>query len=530
MVVKRKSIVVKKRKKRNQRDKTTIFFLGGCVFFFICILIVMSFFQDDKQPPLEAATVKAETAVFMNPSTRAEQISFLEKDVQLFFIKEGGKQDGNDWSYVTDGDIEGWILNDYLEFRQVKGIVLIPKTLLSLKEKPSFDAKVKKELPGETNITAKSITKNKQGEVWVNVVSKKEEGWLPLSMIHIANDETLIHQSIVFVKHSLNVKKEKNKSSETIASLKEGNRLYVKKVEKDRKGATWYKINIDGEDGFVPKKETVKKMNVTYSVFIHEDKVPIVKKPSKNAEVINHLSFNTEVMPEEEVINAKNEIWFKMKLENGEVGYLPFESVSQEKTKVAYLTFDDGPTETTEKLLNILNEYDAKATFFMLEPHIREYPQIVKKMIEDGNAVGSHSVSHNKALVYASKDSVVYEMQQGLDTIEQVTGVTSHLIRVPYGSIPHMKPEYIQAVEEHEMQLWDWNVDSNDWRYKNNQFIESTMAQVQRIEEKGQSPIILLHDRQVTTEALPELIERLQKLGYQLEPLNETMTPFIFPR
>ncbi|WP_054949666.1 polysaccharide deacetylase family protein [Numidum massiliense] len=196
--------------------------------------------------------------------------------------------------------------------------------------------------------------------------------------------------------------------------------------------------------------------------------------------------------------------------------------------KVAYLTFDDGPTPQSHEILDILKEFDAHATFFMLEPAMKEYPKAVKRMVEEGHAVGMHGVTHDQRAFYASVASVVGEMSAGRETIKKLTGVDTGLIRVPYGSYPHMTPVYKQAVASHGFTMWDWNVDSNDWRFRDGRFLETTIAQVNELEKKGETPVILLHDRAETVPHLRELLSFLKEKGYELEALDATVAPVQF--
>lgn len=203
----------------------------------------------------------------------------------------------------------------------------------------------------------------------------------------------------------------------------------------------------------------------------------------------------------------------------------------QKKKKVAYLTFDDGPTSnSTAEILDILAKYKVKATFFMLDGNVSKNQKLVKRIVEDGHAIGSHGVTHSVEKFYRSKESVLGEMKQGLATLKKVTEVESKLIRVPYGSKPHMKKEYIAAIEKAGYKMWDWNVDSQDWRYAKEpkKIIANTIAQVEKVAKRGQPPIILMHDKNTTAVALPEIIEYLLKHGYQLEPITNEMEAYHF--
>lgn len=196
-----------------------------------------------------------------------------------------------------------------------------------------------------------------------------------------------------------------------------------------------------------------------------------------------------------------------------------------DKHLVAYLTFDDGPSNYTSGILDTLDTYGVKATFFMLEPQMKQYPKIVNRMNEAGHALGLHSVSHDHRKFYKSPTSVVSEMEQTLHTLESITGESTPLIRTPYGSKPYMKQEYMDAVEAHHFILWDWNVDSLDWQYRDKRFVDETLRQVKNLQNKEQAPVILMHDLRATEKFLPVLLDALINMGYEFQPLNDKMKP-----
>ncbi len=201
----------------------------------------------------------------------------------------------------------------------------------------------------------------------------------------------------------------------------------------------------------------------------------------------------------------------------------------ESERKVAYLTIDDGPTEVDGEILDLLAEYGAKATFFMLEPPMRQFPDVVKRIVEEGHVPALHGVTHDVKKFYRSKQSVLDEMHAAQKTLEELTGVRATLIRTPYGSSPNMTPAYKQAVAEHGYQLWDWNVDSRDWKYTNGKYVEHAIQQIEYVSKKGEDPIILIHSRRTTLNHLPKLLDYLVEQGYSLEGLDESMVPYILP-
>ncbi|MCR8644262.1 polysaccharide deacetylase [Paenibacillus sp. N1-5-1-14] len=198
------------------------------------------------------------------------------------------------------------------------------------------------------------------------------------------------------------------------------------------------------------------------------------------------------------------------------------------KKKIAYLTFDDGPTKVTYRILDLLDHYRASATFFMLESRIRRFPSAVERMVEEGHTLGLHGVTHSISQFYASKHSVVQEFDQTRRTIKRITGKDTTLARTPHGSRPYMKASYLKAVNESGYQLWDWNVDSLDWKYRDERMVHLITKQVIQLERRHKNPVILMHDRlDETADFLETILIFLIKKGYELEKLTPSMKPIL---
>lgn len=188
-----------------------------------------------------------------------------------------------------------------------------------------------------------------------------------------------------------------------------------------------------------------------------------------------------------------------------------------DNSKIAYLTFDDGPNANTTQILDILQKYEAKATFFMIEPKIWKFEEEVQRMVTENHTIASHSVTHDKNKVYHSPESLLNEMNTTRATLFAITGIDSHLIRVPYGSKPYLTKDYRDLLASSNLQVWDWNVDSKDWKNTTKEIISTVEAQVASQKKKNNAPIILFHNSPNTVEALPEIIEFLQAEGYVME-------------
>ncbi|MEW9502334.1 polysaccharide deacetylase family protein [Jeotgalibacillus marinus] len=196
-----------------------------------------------------------------------------------------------------------------------------------------------------------------------------------------------------------------------------------------------------------------------------------------------------------------------------------------EDKKVAYLTFDDGPDNISGELLDLLNEYDAKATFFMIEPRMKDHPNEVQRMVDDGHGVGLHGVTHDQTEFYKSSQSILNEINKGNQTLKEITGIDTVLIRTPYGSFPCMTEEYRETVKNNGFKMWDWHVDSEDWKFKGSDYVPYTINQ---IEEWNQDVVILLHEQSTTVQYLRKLLDYLTENNFDLEKLDGTMQPFQF--
>lgn len=196
--------------------------------------------------------------------------------------------------------------------------------------------------------------------------------------------------------------------------------------------------------------------------------------------------------------------------------------------RTVYLTFDDGPSSASHEILDTLQQFNAKATFFMLEPAMRAYPDMVKRMIKEGHAVGLHGVTHDRDKFYQSEQAALNEMRTGQATLESISGVRTHLIRSPFGSVPYLTDSFRTVLENDGFKLWDWNVDSSDWNLSADEYVQHVISQVEELVQAGGTPIILMHDRGETASHLSILLSYLQEHGYQTSVIDESAEPYNF--
>lgn len=174
------------------------------------------------------------------------------------------------------------------------------------------------------------------------------------------------------------------------------------------------------------------------------------------------------------------------------------------------LTFDDGPSKYTMKLLEALEENDAQATFFMLGQNVPNYEETVKKMYEIGCELGNHSLSHPN-LVKQSTDEIQRQINETNAAIENAAGHPASLVRPPFGSVN------AQVKEAIPFPLIMWSVDTEDWKTRDKQAtIDHVLANVK------DGDIVLMHDiYETSVDAAIELIGQLKEQGYYLVTISE---------
>lgn len=193
--------------------------------------------------------------------------------------------------------------------------------------------------------------------------------------------------------------------------------------------------------------------------------------------------------------------------------------------KQVYLTFDDGPSsEVTDQILDILKNYNIKATFFVIGQNAQYYPEILKRIHEEGHSIGIHTYDHNYKKIYSSPDNLQQDIENCLQGIRDILGedFNTNLYRFPGGSYRKNKEIFINRIEEMGLIYYDWNVLNGDAEGKN----PSESYLINRFNEtsNGYNVILsLMHDTNAktnTVNSLPEIIERLQSEGYEFKKLG----------
>ncbi len=177
------------------------------------------------------------------------------------------------------------------------------------------------------------------------------------------------------------------------------------------------------------------------------------------------------------------------------------------------LTFDDGPSIYTAQILDVLEAYDSRATFFMVGNRIASYPDTVRRMVEMGNEPGSHTWGHDY-ITNLSSSSLISNLTKVDDALQSVAGVRTTIMRPPGGFIDSTRKGYLAS---YGVPAILWSIDTRDWSTKNTQStINSVLGSVR------DGDIVLMHDLYSATAAaaatiIPELVNR----GYQLVTVSE---------
>lgn len=196
-----------------------------------------------------------------------------------------------------------------------------------------------------------------------------------------------------------------------------------------------------------------------------------------------------------------------------------------------YLTFDDGPSSSTDDILSILRDHGVRATFFVIGKPDRRYEEIYNRIVTDGHTLAMHSYSHKYSTLYESMESFQTDLHKLQNFLYDTTGIWCKLYRFPGGSSNSASGtdmgELTAYLDRENITWFDWNVDAGD--------ASGSMSAYQITERvlngvtDYHSAVVLMHDaanKQTTVEALPTIIEALQAMdNTELLPITEDTEP-----
>ncbi len=224
-------------------------------------------------------------------------------------------------------------------------------------------------------------------------------------------------------------------------------------------------------------------------------------------------------------------LWLEILLGDGTTGYVSSSYGTYDGKIVngkVYLTFDDGPSANTLRILDTLDKYGVKATFFVIYHPNQE--STYRSIVERGHTIAMHSYTHNYSQIYSSANAFHNDIRQLSDYVYDLTGVRSNVLRFPGGSsntisqkyCPGIMTQLVGDVQNRGYTYFDWDVDSGD-ADDNTVAKERIVSNVKERMSNRRDAIILMHDasaKTTTADALPEIIEYLQVKGYQILPIT----------
>ncbi|GII87291.1 hypothetical protein Ssi03_52810 [Sphaerisporangium siamense] len=188
-------------------------------------------------------------------------------------------------------------------------------------------------------------------------------------------------------------------------------------------------------------------------------------------------------------------------------------SIPCERVKCVALTFDDGPFDYTGRLLDMLAEHHAKATFFVVGQMVNPFTQVqLRRMVSEGHELGNHSWDH-PSLPSLSSEALLTQLERTQAAVRNATGVTMRLMRPPYGATDG---KVADATRRADLAQILWDVDTLDWRDKDSGVI------ARRAADAKPGSVVLMHDiHKTTVEAVPNLLRDLAAKGYTFVTVSE---------
>lgn len=215
------------------------------------------------------------------------------------------------------------------------------------------------------------------------------------------------------------------------------------------------------------------------------------------------------------------------------VDKLPVKDKGQSSEKIVYLTFDDGPSANTQKILDILDQYNAKATFFVTGTN-QKYNYLIKEAHKRGHTIALHTYSHDYSKVYSSIDAYFDDLNQLGEMVKNEIGYVPRYIRFPGGAsntvsrkyCPGIMSELVKEVKNRGYQYYDWNADSTD---ASGNHVPVSKLVANGTSSQANNINLLCHDtdaKSTTVEALPSIIQYYQQKGYQFKGIDDdSFTP-----
>ncbi len=269
------------------------------------------------------------------------------------------------------------------------------------------------------------------------------------------------------------------------------NKKYIKAIKK-------YNIDLD--------KKLSNDLKTLENIIIKEDSVQFLYNegeilPEKFGVIV--VEIDNSALKE-----AFSNTYFRI---NPKEGKIKGEDLEKSKKPLIALTFDDGPLDaTTNDILDTLEKYDVKSTFFVIGQNAEKHPEIVKREFSSGHEIANHTYSH-PVLTHLGEKGIRSQIEKTNDIVREITGSTPKLVRAPTGSVNKLVKKTVNSP------LIYWTVDTRDWQTKS---AKQTIKNV--LDQACDGAIILMHDVQPSTvEAIKTIIPELQERGFSLVTVSD---------
>lgn len=267
------------------------------------------------------------------------------------------------------------------------------------------------------------------------------------------------------------------------------------------------------------RRNVAEAVNVVDTLEIMKDNNPI--NVLINYEIKSIEEEKAKILLEKERKEAAKRAEIERQIAEGQA---EIEGERKKNGKIAYLTFDDGPSLiVTPRILDILDEYHIKATFFVVGRMAERHPEMLQRIYEKGHSIGNHSYSHNYGYLYKNSTNFLADINKANDIIKGILGedFNSNLVRFPGGSFGKSN-KIIQAVVDAGYKYYDWNSLNGDAEGK--KFSKDRL--IKRFKETSRNKkklIVLMHDtdaKDTTADSLKDIIDYLINEGYEFDVLE----------
>lgn len=200
-------------------------------------------------------------------------------------------------------------------------------------------------------------------------------------------------------------------------------------------------------------------------------------------------------------------------------------NANADEKKVIYLTFDDGPAgKVTKDTLDILKKNSVPATFFLIGDQIKGQEDLIKRIYDEGHALGLHSMSHKRNCLYSSNESFLKEMLDTQETINSIVGIKPTILRFPFGcnnNYYRLSESMVNLLHENNLKIYDWNTDSGDGANPS----ANPGVFIKNSKSNKDSVLLLMHCAYMSKNsviALPDIIKYYKDNGYEFKVIDET--------